>query len=445
MGERVTVIGAGKSGVAAANFLVRQGYDVAITDLAAELALPLAKSLDPSVIRFFSGRTEGALEATSLVVLSPGVPRASDLVREAEVRSIPVISEIELAFRHLQGRVIAITGSNGKSTTTALIGEILRCAGHDPVIAGNIGEPLVSAIDASRSRTYVIELSSFQLESVVSFRANVALLLNITPDHMDRYSSIDEYAAAKYNIFRNQRPNDVAIVNADDPRTAEPPTEGRVVRFSSSQQLDEGAFLDGEDLVFRDSGGERRIPRSSLVISGIANVENALASWLAARAAGADDMSVQIAFGKFRGLPHRMVLVREIDGVRWINDSKGTNVDATLKSLEGQQDGRVVLILGGKDKAGEFHRLRELIARKAHHVLTIGSAGGKIAQEIDGASVIVPCGRMEEAVAWARENARAGDVVLLSPACASFDQYTNFEERGAHFESLVNSIEETSA
>ena len=432
---KTLIIGAAKSGVAAANFLAARGEAVVLTDASADPTLPYA--LDERVERAFGRDDERLLEDVKEVVVSPGVPLDVPLLKLAGARAIRVIGEIELASRYLRGQVIAITGSNGKSTTTALIGEILRVAGRRPVVAGNIGEPLIASLDPEESRTYVLELSSFQLETVDTFHANVALLLNITPDHMDRYPTFDAYAAAKYRIFRNQKTSDTAIVNAAERRGAARSSGARVWRFSASQEVDEGAWLDGNELVLRLSGEERRIPRAALALQGQANVENALAAWLAARAAGVSDVDVQIAFGTFTGLPHRMVLVYERDGVRWINDSKGTNVDATLKSLEGFGPGSVILILGGKDKAGEFERMRDAVSRQARAIVTIGSAADRIAEALNGTVEIVPAGDMEKAVAWARGNAVSGETVLLSPACASFDQYRNFEHRGEHFEQLV--------
>jgi len=298
----------------------------------------------------------------------------------------------------------------------------------------------MASIDPEKPRTYVLELSSFQLETVDKFRANVALLLNVTPDHMDRYATFDDYAAAKYRIFRNQEPGDTAIVNAADRRSSQRHSPIRVWRFSASQRVDQGAYLDGEEMVLELDDQERRIPRSALKLQGTANVENALASWLAARAVGVNDVDVQIAFGTFEGLPHRMVLVRDISGVKWVNDSKGTNVDATLKSLEGFPEGSVILILGGKDKAGEFERMRDLVSSRVRTVLTIGSSSDRIASALEGSTNIVSAGDMQHAVKWARENARRGETVLLSPACASFDQYRNFEHRGQHFEELVRAL-----
>ncbi|HYI12796.1 MAG TPA: UDP-N-acetylmuramoyl-L-alanine--D-glutamate ligase [Thermoanaerobaculia bacterium] len=436
--SRTLVIGAAKSGVAAANFLAARDESVVLTDSNAAPALPY--ELDPRVERAFGRDDDGLLDGITRIVLSPGVPMTIPLLAEAGARGIVVMGEIELAYRHLKGTVIAVTGSNGKSTTTALIGEILKVAGRQPIVAGNIGEPLIASLDLERQRTYVLELSSFQLEAIDTFRAHVALLLNITPDHMDRYPSFDGYAAAKYRIFRNQESGDTAIVNGTERREVARESHVRVWRFSALKRVDDGAWLDGEEMVLRVGGEERRIPRASLKLQGQANAENALAAWLAARAVGVDDMDVQIAFGTFAGLPHRMVLVRELDGVRWINDSKGTNVDATLKSLEGFDPASVILILGGKDKAGEFERMRDLVKDKTRAVLTIGKAAERIGEALSGSAEIVAAGDMTEAVRWAREHAQAGETVLLSPACASFDQFRNFEHRGEVFEELVRAL-----
>lgn len=437
---KMLVVGAGKSGTAAANFLARRGDEVVLADSNAEPSLPY--DLDPRVTARFGRHDQAALlEGVGEVIVSPGVPQTIPLLQEAARRAVPVVGEIELAYRYLRGEVIAVTGSNGKSTTTALIGEILRIAGRQPIVAGNIGEPLINALDFQKPRTYVLELSSFQLETVDTFHANIALLLNITPDHMDRYPNFDAYAAAKYRIFRNQASGDTAIVNASERRSAPRDGSVRVWRFSGSQTLEEGAWLDGGEMVMRVDGQERRIPRASLKLQGMANVENALAAWLAARAAGVTDLEVQIAFGTFAGLPHRMVLVREADGVKWINDSKGTNVDATLKSLEGFAPSSVILILGGKDKAGEFEKMRDLVSSRARAVLTVGAAASRIESALRGSVEIVSAGTIDKAVEWAAQHAQAGETVLLSPACASFDQFRNFEHRGQHFEELVRALD----
>jgi len=433
---RTLVVGAAKSGVAAANFLAKRGEEVVLADSKADPVLPYA--LDSHVEQAFGRDDLALLERVDEIVVSPGVPLDIPLLVEAGKHSMPVIGEIELAYRHLNGTVIAVTGSNGKSTVTSLIGEILRVAGREPIVAGNIGEPLIASLDPSaslragfeRPRTYVLELSSFQLETIDKFRANVALLLNVTPDHMDRYPTFESYAAAKQRIFRNQEPGDHAIVNT----SVDVNTPAHLLRFSSTQPAD--AYLDGDDLVL----GDRRIPRASLKLQGTPNIENALAAWLAARVAGVDDVDVQIAFGTFAGLPHRMVLVREREGVKWINDSKGTNVDATIAALQSFPSSSVWLILGGYDKHGEFERMRDLAGDRTKAILTIGKAADVIKEKLDGAVRIEPLENMERAVTWAAENAKSGDVVLLSPACASFDQYRNFEHRGEHFEELVRAL-----
>ena len=432
------VVGAGKSGVAAANFLARRGEDVVLSDSNPSPSLPY--EINSAVVRMFGPQEPALLDDVHRIILSPGVPTTIPLLREAGARGIPVVGEIELGFQNLNGSVIGVTGSNGKSTTTALIGEILRVAGRQPIVAGNIGDPLIAVVDPEKPRTYVLELSSFQLETVETFRANVALLLNITPDHMDRYPNFDAYAAAKYRIFRNQQPGDVAIVNASDRRADTRDSRIRVWKFSATERVEEGAWLDGDEMVLSIDGEERRVPRVALKLQGTANVENALAAWLAARAAGVGDIEVQIAFGTFAGLPHRMVLVRDQGGVKWVNDSKGTNVDATLKSLEGFAPSSVILILGGKDKAGEFEKMRDLVSSRARAVLTIGAAADRIGSALEGTTEIVKTGDMQRAVEWAGRNARKGETVLLSPACASFDQYRNFEHRGQHFEELVRSL-----
>jgi UDP-N-acetylmuramoylalanine--D-glutamate ligase len=438
---RVVILGAGRSGVAAADFLVGRDAEVCVTDSGSPDSLPWVSHLPAGVETIFGGHPETLLDGTDLIVLSPGVPRSIPFLKAADARGIEVISEIELAVRHLRGKIVAITGSNGKSTTTALIGQILTIAGLDPVVAGNIGDPLVSRIDPERERVYVVELSSFQLETLDTFHADVAVLLNITPDHMDRYESIEAYAAAKYEIFRGQTSRDVAVVNAADPRTAEPPTAASVRRFNATGAAAPGAWRDGGVLRYSVDGDDAEIDRASLRLEGDANVENALAAWIAARAIGAGHRHVEEGFGSFRGLPHRMEVIAEIGGARWVNDSKGTNVDATMKSLEGASDGHVILILGGKDKGGDFDRLRPLVEKKVRLLLTIGEAAPRIESVLEGATETIRAETIDRAVDIAAAYASRGDLVLLSPACASFDQYRDFEQRGEHFTSLVRAFE----
>ncbi|MBW3564090.1 MAG: UDP-N-acetylmuramoyl-L-alanine--D-glutamate ligase [Acidobacteria bacterium] len=443
--ERVTVFGAARSGVAAANLLVRRGASVTVTDREEASALPLLDKLLPEAGRVLGGHPESVLENVDYVVLSPGIPATIEPLRTAREKGIPVISEIELAFRALRGEVIAVTGSNGKSTTTALIGEILDAAGLDPIVAGNIGAPLSEQVDLHRDRHYVIELSSFQLETLDTFRADVAILLNITPDHLDRYDSIEQYAEAKYRIFDRQRRDDVAILNAENRYCLRAASAAKRWCFSSKREVVPGAWATRDSLFVNIGRGGQAIPRSTLKLVGSANVENALAAWLAARAVNVSDEIVARAFETFRGLPHRMETVSERDQIRWINDSKGTNVDATIASLEGLPSGKVILILGGRDKGGDFRSMSEIVSRKAKVVLTIGEGAPKIEEALQDAVEVVSAGDLDKAVEIAASRARAGDVVLLSPACASFDQYRDFEERGEHFRRLATGAKEVAS
>jgi len=439
---KTLVLGAARSGVAAANFLAARGESVVLADRNAYPQLPSA--VDDRVVRAFGREDAALLDDVGLVVLSPGVPTTIPLLREAAVQAIPVIGEIELAYRHLKGTVIAITGSNGKSTTTSLVGEILKAAGREPIVAGNIGHPLIAMIDPEKPRTYVIELSSFQLETVDTFRANVALLLNITPDHMDRYPSFAAYAAAKYRIFRNQQADDTAIVNLSEHLDAQRDTKSRLWRFSATPYAEPGAWLDGVTLASSVEGDERRIPRASLRLQGMANVENALAAWLAARAVGVnDDVCVHTAFSTFAGLPHRMVLVRELNGVRWINDSKGTNVGSTVAALAGLagEGSKVVLIAGGEGKGQDFSPLKDAVTHSARALVLIGRDAPLIEAAVAGTGIAVRrASSMEEAVALAAQAAQPGDAVLLSPACASFDMFRDYAHRGEVFRLAVEKI-----
>jgi UDP-N-acetylmuramoylalanine--D-glutamate ligase len=438
---RVIILGAGRSGVAAADFLVARGAEICVTDSGSRDSLPYVSNLPGGVGTVFGGHPATLLDGADLIILSPGIPRSIPFLKAADARGIEVISEIELAVRHLRGKVVAVTGSNGKSTTTALIGHILAIAGLDPVVAGNIGDPLIARIDPQRERVYVVELSSFQLETLDTFHADVSVLLNITPDHLDRYESIEAYAAAKYEIFRGQTSRDVAVVNAADPRTAEPPTPASVRRFSPAGKIAPGAWRDQSVLRYSVDGDEADIDRAALRLEGDANVENALAAWIAARAMGAEHRQVEEGFGSFRGLPHRMEMIAEIGGARWINDSKGTNLDATIKSLEGTPEGGVILIIGGRDKGGEFERLRPLVEKKVRLLLTVGEAAGRIESMLEGATETIRAETMDRAVEIAAVHVAPDDIVLLSPACASFDQYRDFEQRGEHFTSLVRALE----
>ena len=396
---------------------------------------------------FFGGPGAEFLSGADWLAISPGVPPDAPAVATARARGLPVLAEIEIAWRIAEAeapgrnRWVAVTGTNGKSTTTTWIAETLRRSGRPVALAGNIGAPLSGFLSESggRERDFVCEVSSFQLEAIDRFRPDVAVLTNITPDHLDRYPGFGEYAAAKARLFARQRPEDVAILNADDPASSGIPTRARRVLFSRrGRPAGQGAWLEQGEIV-SDAAGDRHavVSADRLALPGAHNLENALAVVAAAECLGAPAESIADALTRFQGLPHRTELVAESGGVRYVDDSKGTNVDAAAKSLEGFADGSVLLILGGRDKHGDFASLRELAARKARIVLTIGEAAETIESALAGAAPLERAGTMEKAVARAAALARPGDTVLLSPACASFDQYGNFEERGRHFAALV--------
>ena len=414
-----------------------------LADTNAEPSLPY--ELDARVERAFGRDDAALLDGVTEIVLSPGVPMTIPLLQRSAPRAAFRSSARSSSRTAIcKGTVIAITGSNGKSTTTALIGEILQASPDAsrswPATSASRSSPRSTA---ERPRTYVLELSSFQLETVDTFHANVALLLNITPDHMDRYADLRRLRRGEVphlpqpGVGRHrhrQRESTAATTPRDSTRRA----CGASPRRSASS---DGAWLDGDEMVMNVGGDERRIPRASLKLQGQANVENALAAWLAARAVGVDDMDVQIAFGTFAGLPHRMVLVRELDGVRWINDSKGTNVDATLKSLEGfdggQRDPHPRRQGQGRRVRADARPRRSESAHGADHRHQPRTASPKRWKARRRSSPRATC---SSAVEWARANAKTGETVLLSPACASFDQYRNFEHRGEHFEELVRAL-----
>jgi UDP-N-acetylmuramoylalanine--D-glutamate ligase len=447
--ERVAILGFARSGRALAAALLSRGVAVSVGDDKPESAFEGVEAMRSAGVTFqFGGAAEALLEGAGWLVLSPGVPMTAPLVAKARERGVPVLAELEVAWRIAEAeaegknRWVAVTGTNGKSTTTSWIAHILRRDGRPVALAGNIGVPLSEFLAERRPRDFVCEVSSFQLEGIARFRPQVAVLTNVTPDHLDRYPDFAEYLAAKERVFENQEQGDVAVVNADDAAASRANTgKARRVLFSRRAVCPGGAWVESGAIV-SEVGGPRRpiLPSSDVALSGAHNLENALAALAAAQAAGASDEAVAEGLRRFHGLPHRCELVLEQSGVRWINDSKGTNVDAAAKSLEGFPEGRVLLILGGRDKHGDFPSLVSAVRRAARLVLTIGEAAGVIEEALAGAVPFERAETMDRAVARARELARSGDTVLLSPACASFDQYKNFEERGRHFASLVRQV-----
>ena len=445
------VFGLARSGKAAVTALAERGVAVVGTD--AKGASELGDLPALAGVRYeLGGHPESLLEGADLVVVSPGIPLTLPALDAARARALPVVSEIELASRLVPGVVVGITGTNGKSTTTALAAALLRSAGHAAVACGNLGTPWISfatkagANGAAAPKTWVVELSSFQLEGIRRFAPDVAVHLNLTPDHLDRYRSMDDYGAAKARVFENQREAQVAVLNADDPLVARIRPRARRLEFSRTRAPALGAWLKDEHFVADVTGKGPRVVarRTDLALPGAHNAENALAALAATLPLGVTPEAAVETFRSFRGLPHRTVLVRTRGGVTWWNDSKGTNVDATLKSLESFPDRSVHLVLGGKDKGDDFSRLAPLVAKKAKRVLAIGKAGPAIARALKSLPdvALVEAGTLEKAVEDAARHAASGDAVLLSPACASFDQFRNFEHRGEVFESLVRGLPE---
>jgi UDP-N-acetylmuramoylalanine--D-glutamate ligase len=443
--KRVLVVGLARTGVATALFCAQRGAIVTATESRTETEIgeAVARIRVAGVSVELGGHHEETFVQQDLIVPSPGVPADFALLLKAKSAGVTIWSEIELAYRFLQGPLIGITGSNGKTTTTALIEHILRNAGFPTILAGNIGTPLISRVADSKKNTLtVVELSSFQLELIETFRPNISLLLNITPDHLDRHHTLESYAAAKARIFENQTEDDAAILNADDAATTpHAPKRPRVYWFSRKRRVAEGAYLHGEDLVFRQDGTEETIiKRGEIPLVGGHNLENVLAAIVASRLAGALAPAVAKGIRSFAGVEHRLEFVAEIHGVRYYNDSKATNVDATLKALEAFA-GRVLIILGGKDKDSDYTVLRKPLSEKAILALLIGAAAEKIDRQISGSVAIDRAETLEQAVETASRTAHSGDVVLLAPACASFDQFKNYEHRGRVFKDLVRQLE----
>jgi UDP-N-acetylmuramoylalanine--D-glutamate ligase len=444
--NRVAVFGLARSGRASVEALAERGVAVVATDVKTREELG-ALPEGAGVTYVLGGHPVSLLTGVDLLVVSPGIPMALPIFDTARACAIPVISEVELASRLVPGLVVAITGTNGKSTTTALAAALLRDAGRESVACGNFGTPFIAFakgnVDPPPNRAFVVEVSSFQLEGVRRFAPDVAVHLNLTPDHLDRYRSLDDYGAAKARVFESQREAQIAVLNEDDPLVARIRPRARRLGFSRSAAPSPGVFLrDGVFLADLEGKGPRVIARrEDLTLPGAHNAENALAALAATLPFGVTAESAVRTFRSFRGLPHRTALVGTRGGVLWYDDSKGTNVDATLKSLEGFPDGRVHLILGGKDKGDDPGRLGALVAKKAKSVLTIGKAGDRFADALASTGVsIVRAGTLDRAVAEAAARSAAGDVVLLSPACASYDQFRDFEQRGEIFEKLVSEL-----
>ena len=448
-GKRVLVVGLARTGVATALFCAARGAHVTATDARPENEIGdvLAPLRSAGVKLELGGHRENTFLAQDLIVPSPGVPADAPLLQAARAKGVTIWSEVELADRFLSGRLIGITGSNGKTTTTSLIEHILRNAGLPTVLAGNIGTPLIARVEQTSNDTItVVELSSFQLELIEVFRPNISVFLNLTADHLDRHHTMEAYGRAKARIFENQTESDSAVLNADDPATTPlAPAKPQVYWFSRKQRVAQGAFVRENEIFFRHDGEEEVVLNlRDIPLAGAHNVENVLAAVAATRLAGAESAAIARGVRSFAGVEHRLEFVAEIAGVRYYNDSKATNVDATLKALEAFP-GRILIVLGGKDKGSDYALLQKPLGERAILALLIGAAAEKIEKQITGSVAIERAGTIERAVEIASHAARPGDVVLLAPACASFDQFQNYEHRGRVFKDLVHNLERQAA
>lgn len=438
-GARVLVVGLGQSGLAAVELARARGALVEATDIRPLEKIPEAASRLPALGVAFSLQSEAVFENRDLIVISPGVPADLPPLEEARRRGVRVVGDLEMASWFLQGRTIGITGSNGKTTTTALTGHILAAAGIPVQVGANIGRAPASMVATSRPDQWnVLELSSFQLETIERFHADIAAVLNITPDHLDRHGTMERYAAAKRRLLETQAPEEPAILNAADPICRE---FGRLkaspVWFSSAERLARGVWVEDGWVVLE---GRRLLEAREIPLPGRHNLENVMAAAAAAHLAGVSEEAIGAAVRSFPGVEHRLEFVRRVGSVDYYNDSKATNVDATLKALDAFA-GPLWVILGGKDKGADFTALRAPLAQKARAALLIGAAAPKLAAELEGAVPVIHCGTLEAAVEEAARRAAPGDTVLLAPACASFDQFQNFEHRGRVFKALVARLE----
>jgi UDP-N-acetylmuramoylalanine--D-glutamate ligase len=440
-GKMVMIIGLARTGSECARFFVNEGANVSVSDRRNEQELaPEMLRLAGLPIRYLLGGEEREwLTGVDLVVPSPGVPQENALLGEAAQRRIPVLSEIELAYRFFRVPLVAITGTNGKSTTTTLIGEMFKASGRKVFVGGNLGAPFIGALSGDWEWG-IIEVSSFQLEWVEEFRPRIAALLNLTEDHLDRYPDFQAYSAAKERIFAAQTAADVAILNRDDPLVwaMGERLRARVVSFGFAE-VDNGVFAAADEIVWRNGSSEERFPLRHVKIQGVHNKENMMAAVAAAKSAAIEREVIQRTLEAFPGLEHRLEFVRQKNGVRYYNDSKGTNVGAVVKSLAGFS-APVILLAGGVDKGGDYGVLRDGIKQKVRRLILFGAAKQIIAAALGDLTETVIVNDIQSAVRDAAAHAQPGDVVLLSPACSSFDQFQNYAERGKVFEALVGAL-----
>ena len=443
--KRVLVVGLGKSGVASALFLRSRGAQVTVSDSKPQeqLSEEIPILLDHGIIIETGGHGERTFHGQDLIVVSPGVPADSPPLVQARALGEPVIGEIELAAQFLPKSIVAITGSNGKTTTTTLTGEIITAGGYPTRVGGNIGTPAISLVATARPDSVVVlEVSSFQLETIQTFRPRVAVVLNVTPDHLDRHRTFETYVDAKGRIFENQQADDFAVLNADDPVCVglAGRTRAQVFWFSRKKEVQQGASLRDGRILFRDSSGQQEIMvASEIPLKGAHNLENTLAAICAGALMKCAPERIRAAVRNFKAVEHRLEYVATVRGVEYYNDSKATNVDATIKALE-SFPANIHLIVGGKDKGSDYTVLNDLLRQRVKRVYTIGAAAEKIESQVKDAAEIVHAESLDNAVQRASANAQPGDVVLLAPACASFDQFRNYEHRGKVFKDLVQRL-----
>jgi UDP-N-acetylmuramoylalanine--D-glutamate ligase len=441
-GQHVLVVGAGKSGVAAADLLVSRGARVTLADTRA--SLPEADRLRAKGVALDLGPHQPArFAAADLLVVSPGVPLEQDAIEAARRAGKPIIGEVELAARWLPGRVIAITGTKGKSTTTTLAARMLAEAGFDAPAGGNLGTPLSDQVPASKTTSlHVVEVSSFQLDTTVEFHPWIAVLLNLSADHLDRHPSFEAYGAAKARIFANQTPDDWAIVNADDPAALALARRGRAKRFDFALDAkpDQGVTVEGDSIVRRDRGAAAPlVPLAAVKLPGRHLLADVLAAAAVGCLAGVPPAAMRRAVETFHGLEHALERVGDIGGVRFVNDSKATNIESARRALESFDRG-VIAIMGGRFKGGRFEDLREVVRARARRVVAIGEARPLIQSAFEGVVPVDAADTMTDAVSVAFAAAARGDVVLLAPACASFDMFENYAARGRAFKDAVSRL-----
>jgi UDP-N-acetylmuramoylalanine--D-glutamate ligase len=443
-GKRVLVVGLGKSGVASALFLKAQGARVTVSDTKSgdELRNEIPVLLDHGITVETGGHGERTFRGQDFIVVSPGVPVDAPPLVQARALGEKVIGEIELAAQFLPGPIVAITGSNGKTTTTTLTGEIMTAAGFPALVGGNIGTPAISLAERAKQETIVVlEVSSFQLETIQTFRPRVAVVLNVTPDHLDRHRTFEAYVDAKARIFENQQRSDFAVLNADDATCVAiaARTRAQVFWFSRQREVEQGAWVGDGNIVFRNAAGQKEIMQvSEIPLKGAHNLENVLAAACAGALMGCAPEKIRQAVRDFKAVEHRLEYVATVRGVDYYNDSKATNVDATIKALE-SFPANIHLILGGKDKGSDYTVLNDLLRQRVRRVYTIGAAAAKIESQIKHVEV-VHAETLENAIRKANAVAQPGDVVLLAPACASFDQFKSYEHRGKVFKEIVRGL-----